>query len=152
MEEVKDWWAKMFNSLKRENMANGGNSPISSHATKKKNLCDVFPYGNVKIQRPQVVARPSLEQEMMPNVDIGNDDVLLSFEIGSGYENLPNRTIPIKNLSFEQCQTCLFYHGKKYYSSPADNGTLLVCAIHPNGKDNCPDYEGNPTQNQLIEE
>ena len=33
------------------------------------------------------------------------------------------------------CRGCEFLHGQMY------NGELLVCAIHPSGQDNCPDYQ-----------
>lgn len=37
--------------------------------------------------------------------------------------------------SLSDCASCCYYHGVNYY------GNRLVCAMHPSGLENCPDWE-----------
>ncbi len=43
------------------------------------------------------------------------------------------------------CVSCLNYHGKVY------NGNLLLCAIHPYGLKNCPDFKSSSTSLDWLE-
>ncbi len=39
-----------------------------------------------------------------------------------------------KSLRGENCQKCHYYHGSKY------GGVFLICAVHPQGQENCADF------------